>query len=167
MAPTKLKCEFSECTWVSHEGELDTVVKQMEMHFAAKHQPAKTAKVTTGKAEKAKRPEIAAEMSDEDWAYFLSRWSAYKKATSLEGEDIILQLMECCCEQLRKDHYRNYPSTTLSSSSESTILSQIKQIAVRAKNRAVNRYKLQCTPCIRTRVSQSEDLLGGSEVLLQ
>ena len=142
MAPTKLKCEFSECTWTSHEGELDTVVKLMEMHFAAKHQPAKAAKVTSGKAEKAKRPEIAAEMSDEDWAYFLSRWSAYKKATSLEGEDIILQLMECCCEQLRKDHYRNYPSTTLSSSSESTILSQIKQIAVRAKNRAVNRYKL-------------------------
>ena len=85
MAPTKLKCEFSTCSWVSHEGELDTVVKLMEMHFAANHKQEKAAKVTSAKAEKAKRPEIAAEMSDEDWAYFLSRWSSYKKATSLGG----------------------------------------------------------------------------------
>merc|ERR1712096_159302 len=92
-------------------------------------------------AEKAKRPEIAAEMSDEDWNYFLCRWEAYKKATSLEGEDIVLQLMECCCEQLRRDHHRNYPGpkTTVT---ETSRLAEIKQIAVRAKNRAVNRVKL-------------------------
>ena len=47
MAPTKLKCEFSECTWTSHEGELDTVVKLMEMHFAAKHQPAPSSSTRT------------------------------------------------------------------------------------------------------------------------
>ena len=52
----------------------------------------------------------------------------------------MLQLMECCCEQLRRDHHRNYPSQT--SVTESSLLSEIKQIAVRAKNRAVNRVKL-------------------------
>ena len=140
---TKLKydCEYSGCSWSSPEGELDTVVKLLEMHIAAKHQHVKATKVTAVKAEKAKRPEIAAEMSDEDWAYFLNRWTSYKKATNLEGEDITLQLMECCCDQLRKDHYRNFPSTT-SLSTEETILSQLKQLAVRAKNRAVNRFKL-------------------------
>ena len=139
---TELECEFSGCSWKSPKGELTTVVELMKMHFAAKHaKPDKVAKVTSVKAEKAKRPEIAIEMTDEDWAYFLSRWSAYKKATGLEGEDIMLQLMECCCEQLRKDHYRNFPSTT-SSSSESILLAQLKQIAVRVKNRAVNRFKL-------------------------
>ena len=107
MAPTKLNCEFSDCPWISPEGDLAIVVKLMEMHFSANHKPGQVAKVTAVKAEKAKRPEIAAEMSDEDWAYFLSRWTAYKKATGLEGDDIIMQLMECCCEQLRKDHFRN------------------------------------------------------------
>ena len=141
MAPAELKCEFSTCSWVSPKGELDTVVKLMEMHFTANHKQDKAVKVTSAKAEKAKRPEIAAEMSDEDWAYFLSRWSSYKKATSLEGDDINLQLMECCCEQLRKDHYRNFPNTA-TPASETTLLAQIKQIAVRAKNRAVNRFKL-------------------------
>ena len=141
MAPTKLQCEFVECTWSSPEGELDTIVKLMEMHFAAKHKPGQSAKVTSVRAEKAKRPEIAVEMSDEDWAYFLSRWDAYKKATGLIGDDVILQLMECCCEQLRKDHYRNYPASQISTS-ETARLAEIKQIAVRAKNRAVNRFKL-------------------------
>ena len=111
------------------------------MHFTSKHQSSKSSsKTSAAKAEKARRPEIAAELSDEDWMYFLSRWEAYKKATCLQGEDIVLQLMECCCEQLRRDHHRNYPSQT--SVTESSLLSEIKQIAVRAKNRAVNRVKL-------------------------
>ena len=76
-------------------------------------------------------------MSDKDWNYY--RWEAYKKATCLTGEDVVLQLMECCCEQLRRrDHHGNYP-TSKSTDTEET---RFKQIAVRAKNRAVNRVKL-------------------------
>ena len=107
----ELSCEFDGCPWVSPKGEFESAVKLMEMHFAAKHQRSKAAKVNAVKAEKAKRPEIAAEVSDEDWAYFLSRWEMYKTATNLEGDKVILQLMGCCCEQLRKDHYRNFPAT--------------------------------------------------------
>ena len=141
MAPTTVTCEYPGCPgpWKSPEGDLGTVVKLLEMHFASKHQSSKNS-ASNSKPEKAKRPEIAAELSDEDWNYFLSRWEAYKKATSLEGEDIVLQLLECCCEELRRDHHRNYPSQT--SATETSLLSEIKQIAVRAKNRAVNRVKL-------------------------
>ena len=141
MTKVKLPCEFDGCTWESIEGELESVVKLLEIHVAAKHQKNKSTKATAVKAEKAKRPEIAAEVSDEDWAYFLNRWESYKKATNLEGDEVVLQLMECCCDQLRKDHYRNFPSNP-TSISEKDILSQLKQLAVRAKNRAVNRVKL-------------------------
>ena len=109
----KLPCEVEGCPWTSPEGELDSIVELMKMHFTAKHSPSKATKTSAAKAEKAKRPEIAAEVSDEDWAYFLSRWESYKKATSIEGDDVTLQLMECCCEQLRKDHYRNFSSCML------------------------------------------------------
>ena len=64
----KLKCEYSGCPWVSPEGDLATVVKLMEMHFTANHKPDQTSKGNSSKVEKAKRPEISAEMSDEDWA---------------------------------------------------------------------------------------------------
>ena len=43
----ELRCEFSACPWVSPRGELATVVKLMEIHFAAKHELDKTAKVNS------------------------------------------------------------------------------------------------------------------------
>ena len=102
MAPTIVTCEYPGCAgpWKSPEGELETVVKLLEMHFTSKHQSTSQSRSSAAKPEKAKRPEIAAELSDEDWNYFLSRWEAYKKATSLKGEDVVVQLMECCCEQV-------------------------------------------------------------------
>ena len=82
-------------------------MKLLEMHFSSKHSPKlspKSSKSAAAKPEKARRPELAAELSEEDWNYFLARWEAYKKVTCLEGEDLVLQLMECCCEGLRRDH---------------------------------------------------------------
>ena len=65
------------------------------MHFTPKHISApQTSKSAAVKPEKAKRPEMSADMSDEDWGYFVHRWEAYKKATGLEGEEIVLQKMD-------------------------------------------------------------------------
>ena len=96
------------------------------------------------KPEKAKRLELSAEVSDEDWAYFLSRWGEYKKATGLEGEEIVLQLMECCCEQLRREYHRTFPKSegVVEAPTEVARLEELKQLAVRKKNKAVNRVKL-------------------------
>ena len=47
----------------------------------------------------------------EDWLYFKSRWGDYVKATKLEGTDRVIQLLECCDEQLRKDLTRNAGGT--------------------------------------------------------
>ena len=109
MAKEILKCEWKECEWISKEATIDTCLRLLEIHVRANHpitDPVKPkSNTTSAKPEKAKRPEIASEMSDEDWAYFLSRWDDYKKATALQGDDVTMQLMECCCEQLRRDHH--------------------------------------------------------------
>jgi len=44
----------------------------------------------------------------EDWLYFKSRWGDYIKATKLGGIDRVIQLLECCDEQLRKDLTRTW-----------------------------------------------------------
>jgi hypothetical protein len=146
MSETILKCEYKECTWKSDKYTVDVCLKLLEIHIAAKHATAPTQPVKTpssaAKTEKAKRPEIAAEMSDEDWAYFLSRWEEYKKATALEGDEVILQLMECCCEPLRRDHHRTFPKGEGAPATEASRLGQLKQLCVRKKNPAVNRVKL-------------------------
>ena len=67
MAPTSVTCEFPGCPYKTPEGELSTVVELLKMHFTARHksldrEPTKAAV----KVEKAKRPELSLEMSDED-----------------------------------------------------------------------------------------------------
>ena len=83
---TSLNCEFDKCKWTSPTGSLESVVKLLEIHVTSKHSPGPGQQ----KVERAKRPEIGAELSDEDWNYFLSRWKSYKKSTNLSGEDIVL-----------------------------------------------------------------------------
>ena len=65
----------------------------------------------TARAEKVKRPDISSAGTTEDWQYFKSRWNDYVKATRLEGTDRIIQLLECCDDQLCKDLTRNAGGT--------------------------------------------------------
>ena len=53
----------------------------------------------TAKVEKVKRPSIKAAGSSEEWNYFQD----YVTTTKLEGWDLVIQLLECCDEPLRKD----------------------------------------------------------------
>ena len=73
--------------------------------------------------------------------YFKQRWSEYKAATRLTGSDVIFQLLECCDESLRKDLTRI--SGNLTSSSEDTVLKNIKTLAVRQESTMVARFQLQ------------------------
>ena len=79
MAVTSLQCEYSGCSWVSEKAEIELCIRLLEIHVKAKHDgPKNSAKPTNSaaKPEKAKRPELSAEVSDEDWAYFLSHWGS-------------------------------------------------------------------------------------------
>ena len=102
------KCEYQDCTWSVETDNLETYVELLKIHTQANHAAQVAANNASSKAEKAKRPELGSDVSEEDWSYFISRWKEYKKATNLKGDDIISQLMECCTEQLRRDHHKTY-----------------------------------------------------------
>ena len=90
-------CEHAGCDWSTDNTVTVANFIEHKLHCQAVHaQPQQSSK-----AEKPKRPELASEVSDEDWNYFKTRWNQYKTATNLQGEEIISQLMECCSEQLR------------------------------------------------------------------
>ena len=142
MAPRR--CEFQDCTWSYDDSDIKTYLELLGRHCDAKHaKPVDNSERNT-KAEKAKRPELAAEVSDEDWNYFLSRWERYKKATKITGEEIITQLLECCCDQLRRDHHRTFLSGENDEEglTEVKLKEQLKQIAVQKRNLLVNRFKV-------------------------
>ena len=143
MAPKKWKCEYEHCDWSCETDNIDIYFGLLKIHVEAVHGQGQA----KARPEKAKRPELASEVSDEDWAYFVSRWKEYKKATTLTSRDeIITQLMECCSEQLRRDHHRMFLSGATDGAgaavTEETRLEELKQISVRKRNKAVNRVKV-------------------------
>lgn len=93
------------------------------------------------RAEKVRRPDIASAGTTEDWVYFQSRWGDYVRATRLVGQDRVIQLLECCDEQLRRDLTRN-AGGTLVEKSEEDVLAAMKMLAVREENPMVARVSL-------------------------
>ena len=93
------------------------------------------------KAEKVKRPCISSAGTTEEWQYFQSRWSDYVRATNLSGADKVIQLFECCDDQLQRDLTRN-AGGTLTGKSEEEVLAAVKTLAVREENVMVARVAL-------------------------
>ena len=95
----------------------------------------------TARVEKVKRPSVSSAGTTEDWQYFKSRWNDYVKATRLEGTDRIIQLLECCDDQLRKDLTRN-AGGTLTGMTEDEVFTAIRRLAIREENTMVARVTL-------------------------
>ena len=142
MPQVTYQCEFAECTWETKTDTVSDYVALYQIHVKARHPDTGTA--AASRAEKAKRPELTADVSEEDWSYFTTRWTQYKKATGLKGDDIVNQLLECCGEQLRRDHHRTFSGAHGAAVvTEQNVLAELKQIAVCKRNKAVNRVKLK------------------------
>ena len=89
-----VKCPIPGCEYVT--GDLDAViVAALITTHCTTHATDHSAKV-----EKVKRPIISTAGSSEEWSYFKSRWSDYVDATKITGRDKVVQLLECCDEQL-------------------------------------------------------------------
>jgi len=93
------------------------------------------------KAEKVRHPTTSSAGTSEDWSYFLSRWADYKSTTKLAGKELIIQLLECCNENLRNDLTRAQGGT-LTDKPEADVLAAIRQLAVREENTMVARVAL-------------------------
>ena len=88
-----IRCPAPRCeaAWPSTTAP-EVLLKLLDIHERTAHPaPAPTtAPMTTGvQAEKVKRPVTYASGTSEEWTYFTKRWSEYKQATHLTGQDII------------------------------------------------------------------------------
>jgi len=93
------------------------------------------------RVEKMRRPNVSFAGTSGDWQYFTSRWGDYVSATKLTGTDRVVQLLEYCDEQLRKDLTRT-AGGTLTGMMEAQVLAAIKSLAVREENAMVARVAL-------------------------
>ena len=130
-----IRCPVEGCEYQTPDVESVLAAALITAH-ATTHAPTQAAK-----AEKVKRPSIASSGTTEDWQYFRSRWSDYVRATKLEGTDKVIQLLECCNEQLCKDLTRN-AGGTLTGMTEEEVFVAMKKLAVREENTMVARVTL-------------------------
>jgi hypothetical protein len=133
-------CPYPNCGFKTKDisDELAAVMLKIHadgMHTANQQKPTKT------KVESVRRPIIASGGTSEEWSYFLTRWSDYKTATNISGTEQIIQLLECCEEDLRKDITRA-AGGSLTTKSEDDVLRWMKMLAVRQENIMVARKDL-------------------------
>ena len=136
MATVSVKCPIPGCDYQTEEENAAIVAALLNAHTLT-HTPSHA----TAKAEKVKRPSIAAAGTSEEWAYFELRWKDYVTATKIEGRDKFIQLLECCDERLRRDLTRTAGSS-LSDKTEEEVMAAIRKLAVREENTMVARVKL-------------------------
>ena len=132
-----VQCSIPGCDYVTDDLDAAIVAALITAHCTT-HAPEP---VTIAKVEKVKRPVISTAGTSEEWVYFESRWSDYIEATKIAGRDKVVQLIECCDEQLRKDLTRS-AGGSLTNKTEQEVLAAIKKLAVREENTMVARVTL-------------------------
>ena len=134
-----VECPVDGCTY--NTGDVQPVVAAALITAHALNHKAPAEPVLAARVEKVKRPSVSSAGSTEDWLYFESRWSDYVAATRLKGPDCVIQLLECCDEQLRRDLTRN-AGGSLAAMSKDEVLIAIRRLAVREESTMVARATL-------------------------
>ena len=133
-----VRCPFPGCTYSTPVGMEPAVTAVVLSTHALSHTGAAKAKPAP-----IKRPEITSGGTTENWSYFLTRWKAYSGAVQLSGQDVTIQLLECCDGKLWRDITRNAVGPTkLEDMTEEGLLGAMRSLAVREENPKVARVAL-------------------------
>ena len=134
-----VNCPIGDCPYATPD--VDAVVAAALINAQATVHSQAAPGAAAAKTEKVKRPTVSSAGTSEDWAYFQSRWGDYVRATKVDGPDKVIQLLECCDEQLRKDLTRT-AGGTLTGKTEEEVLAAMRKLAVREENTMVARVSL-------------------------
>ena len=128
----------TQCIWQTGDVTDAMGVLLMGDHLTGTHPIAPAATI---KPKQVSRPEVARECSSEDWEYFLKRWTSYKTATRIAGDELRIQLLECCSIKLRRDLHCQH--NNINTRTEDDILASMRLLAVKRENVMVERLNLQ------------------------
>ena len=116
-------CQYPGCTFkVSNDSESITLAMFNSHMLSHSEQSQKLPRV--------KRPDVAQQCREEDWASFLTLWKTFKSSNKIRvgSAEEVYQLYECCEKNLQKLLIRENPD--ILERSESEALEAIKRFAV-------------------------------------
>jgi hypothetical protein len=125
-----IRCPIDDCDYAT--ADVDTAVAAAllmihnNVHVITPAVPQRA--VTRQSAPKIERPKISLGSSAEVWNAFNTRWTMFKRSTTLSTEELVHHLFQCCEEDLGDAILRAHPSSV--TGTEVDLLAVIKQMAV-------------------------------------
>ena len=133
-----IPCGYPTCTYTT--GELPSAAAAAALNSHTAWHAQQQSMSAPAKVEKVPRPIIETICTTEDWSYFQSRWTEYKSATQITGQELITQLLACCSPPLRRSLYNTCGEVL--DDSEQNIITAIRKLSVQEENTMVARVKL-------------------------
>ena len=135
-----VQCPVPGCEYATADLDPAVVAALLTTH-ATVHTHTAQHNNSGSKTERVRRPIVSLSGTAEEWAYFQTRWTEYKQATKIDGQEAVLQLLECCEENLRRDVTRA-AGGSLTQKTEQQVLAAIRTLAVREESSMVARAAL-------------------------
>ena len=130
--------------------QLITLTQEQLQHLLNPHDTDLSNSVRT---QRPTRPSIQTDTTDEDWRLFIFQWQRYKSQCRLTAPSAIRdELLSTCSQDLERQLF-NLCGTGLNVLTETQLLDQIKEVAVRGLNVEVHRHQFHAM-----RQSQGEDI---------
>ena len=134
-----LKCEAPGCEAIKEADSLETCIALMQLHQTNVHESGGARQ----RPPKMPRPELAQDITEEDWHVFTKRWELFCRGTSLAPQQISAQLLACCEPTLHTALLREDPG--IADKPEADILSSMKRLSVLKVALCARRAALLCT----------------------
>ena len=137
----ELTCSVTDCGWKTEDVDSIAAAALLNSHmFNHTARLQGNINPVRASAQKLPRPTISTNSTPEEWRYFCDKWTNYKSATGIQGDEIIFHLTDCCDNKLQLNVFRTHGN--LKGKSESDALAAIKELAVQKENKTVARATL-------------------------
>ena len=146
-----MKCLHTECTFntdseIPEVSAIDHKLKLLELHEKAAHCISSTLPVVQAapaRTEKYSRPKLELKdgmVAEEDWEFFIHNWNEFKRLAS-PGEHS-REILGLCLGEVAGRVFSRVGSTLYDKLTEQELLKEARSLAVRRRNKLVNRIKL-------------------------
>ena len=125
--PSEISCQFPGCEFNATNASEQVALAMFQSHLLS-HQPGSGSNNNVQRLPPIPRPMVKQDISEEDWALFLSEWKNFKRCTNIPASIQADQLYHCCEQGLAKLIVREQPEIV--SQGEAELLAAIKRLAV-------------------------------------
>ena len=119
---------FDTCAYETADVAVTVAVALLNIHNNSHVAAPNNTTQARQRAPKIERPKITRGSSEESWNSFTTRWTLFKRGTTLSNDETVQQLFQCCDDDLGDAVLKSSPDAVYGT--EDVLLAAIKQLSV-------------------------------------